>query len=413
MGSTKTFLKIVNKTKENMTITVTGTDNFDWDGSSRPDHNFNNVSINANSTREEREELNNNARSAWFTMHITFSNGDKISFRNDQHDAFSRIDRFYTLNGTNSDKYIACQMNPRNDVNSFVIFPFSLKNWMKSIPDSTSVLNISIPGTHESCAQKDGWSFGYGKCQNWELKTQLDNGVRYLDIRGEAIAKDTGDYITIKHGAVQQPYDLNQVLTDVIEFLQRNDTETVLLQLKQESSNWNGKDYANLIEKYITKDSYKEYFYLDQNNLKLSAVRGKIVLLNRFYNSSSYGINVQDWGDDTYFQKNNGVVKYNVQDVYKVCQATVEFSRDRKMDFVNLFFTDYAIKKDELNLCFCSAYCPVIATPYQFAYGDNGINERTSRQHLQSKTNWNGVLLFDFIDSYDSITIPYIIYNNF
>lgn len=84
-----TYLRIVNNTSSAMRITVDETDNFDWDrdGNSRPDINFQNVSIGAYQSKKEREELNALARSSWYRMHITLSNGNSINFRNDQYDA--------------------------------------------------------------------------------------------------------------------------------------------------------------------------------------------------------------------------------------------------------------------------------------------------------------------------------------
>src|SRR5699024_8279988 len=117
------------------------------------------------------------------------------------------------------------------------------------------------------------------------------------------------DYITIKHGPIQQPYDFNKVLTEIINFLKNNPSETVLLQLKQESSEWDEIDYARVVDKYINNSKYHNYFHLDQGKLNFGEVRGKVVLINRFYDNQHYGINVKDWPDDKLFSKDNGVVK--------------------------------------------------------------------------------------------------------
>ena len=331
-SSRESHLEIQNKTSLTMTIKVDGTDNFDWDGDSRPDQNFNNVSIGPNSSKREREELNANANSAWFNMHITFENGDQLTFRNDQYDAFKDYHRYYDMDSNNKTGYLLCQATSDDGENVFTIFPFYIKEWMKIISDDVSLLNLSIPGTHESCALDNLYSFGYAKCQDWKIKDQLTHGVRYLDIRGAAVKSDKGDYITIKHTIIPQPYDFDEVLKEIIDFLNSHPTETVLLQLKQESSDWDKEDYAKLVNSYINNEHYKPYFYLNQYNLRLGDVRGKIVLVNRYYNDPNCGINVYDWSNNKCFSKNNGVIVYNIQDVYNVSESSYENARDEKME---------------------------------------------------------------------------------
>jgi len=448
MGSRTSFLEIINETENDIIlITVDETDNYDWDGNSRPDHNFNGVTLSKHKSKKEQEELNSNAQSAWFRMHILLSNGDKISFKNDQKDAFSNIQRIYKLDGSKSQDYMVFQSNSGDEVNTFKIFPFSLKKWMKSIPDNTSLLNMSIPGTHDSCATEisehffddlpdfvkglidDSLNITIGKfaqCQNWDLTEQLENGVRFLDIRAEAKERSTGDYLKLRHGFFELPMVFNDVLKEVIKFLKVNPSETILMQLKQESSNWDPIDYANLVQTYINNNAYKDYFLITDHIPTIGEARGKVVLINRFINSNDFGFSVNDWEDNASFSKKNNGIQYNVQDKYYVPSDSIEWCRDDKMNHVNYFFDKFAFQRDSLNLCFCSAVGLIDvnsaedllkirpwALPITLAAGPNGVNERISKQHLQSKKSWNGVILFDFIDSYYFITIPYIVNNNF
>nr|VFK27063.1 MAG: hypothetical protein BECKMB1821G_GA0114241_10258 [Candidatus Kentron sp. MB]VFK31381.1 MAG: hypothetical protein BECKMB1821I_GA0114274_10239 [Candidatus Kentron sp. MB]VFK75457.1 MAG: hypothetical protein BECKMB1821H_GA0114242_10239 [Candidatus Kentron sp. MB] len=121
MASHATYLSIFNFTNEDINITVTETDNYDWDGVSRPDHNFNNVTIASEKMKREREELNASARSAWYRMNISLLNGDEITFRNDQHDALGSFSREYKLEGSSSGKYNLHQEAADNE-NKFFIF---------------------------------------------------------------------------------------------------------------------------------------------------------------------------------------------------------------------------------------------------------------------------------------------------
>jgi len=80
-----TRLKIENYTNTDITnISVSEIDNYDWDGGSRPDHNFHGCSISAGCSKEEREEVNANASNCPFRMKLTFRDGRECSFRINQ-----------------------------------------------------------------------------------------------------------------------------------------------------------------------------------------------------------------------------------------------------------------------------------------------------------------------------------------
>ena len=131
MGSTATYLAVQNLTPNNAAVSISETDDFDWDGNSRPDAegNFNHVNIASNDTRNEREEVNSNAKSAWFRMTLVFTNDDVISFRNDQRDAVNGISpepRPYTLEGANASSYSLRQVvDTSSNTNTFIISKIS------------------------------------------------------------------------------------------------------------------------------------------------------------------------------------------------------------------------------------------------------------------------------------------------
>ncbi|RZC33859.1 TPR 11 domain containing protein, partial [Asbolus verrucosus] len=95
MGSIHTRLRIVNNTNTDIINTsVSGIDNYDWDGGSRPDHNFNGVFIRSKCSEERREEVNRNARHCPFTMTLNFRNGNVDTFRIHQKQAIGCCDGF-------------------------------------------------------------------------------------------------------------------------------------------------------------------------------------------------------------------------------------------------------------------------------------------------------------------------------
>jgi hypothetical protein len=54
------------------------------------------------------------------------------------------------------------------------------RDWMRSLPDSTPLSAISIPGTHDSAALHGGLA---AQCQSWTIKDQLEAGIRFIDVR--------------------------------------------------------------------------------------------------------------------------------------------------------------------------------------------------------------------------------------
>ncbi len=307
MGSKKSYLKIINNTNFQMNITTSDTDSFDWDGSSRPDKNFNNVTISAHSSLEHREEVNSNSNGCWFTMSISLSDGGEVTIRNDQLDAFKHKDRTYSTQFNNGKKYTVYQYHEGSRTNIFTITDraFPLSRWMKDIPDSKNLTTISIPGTHETLATKGGAS-GFAKCQNWDVSKQLDYGVRYFDIRMKASHKYP--YLQGYHGdssfGVEEPYSFPEVLEKIDRFLKKNKTESVLLQLKQERSGWSDYDFARLVfREFVKNPKYQHLFHVGEALPNLGDCRGKIVLINRFVNDAGYGYNVRPWGDNNIFHK--------------------------------------------------------------------------------------------------------------
>lgn len=74
-----------------VTITVTDVENFDWDGDSRPDHNFNGVTIPLGGSLKQREEINKNSAVITYTLHLMWENGVSKTIAVDQDDC---IDQF-------------------------------------------------------------------------------------------------------------------------------------------------------------------------------------------------------------------------------------------------------------------------------------------------------------------------------
>jgi 1-phosphatidylinositol phosphodiesterase len=60
------------------------------------------------------------------------------------------------------------------------LLDFSLSTWMSDIPDDTLLSNITLPGTHDSCAESN---IPFVRTQYLSITKQLEAGLRFLDLR--------------------------------------------------------------------------------------------------------------------------------------------------------------------------------------------------------------------------------------
>jgi 1-phosphatidylinositol phosphodiesterase len=57
---------------------------------------------------------------------------------------------------------------------------YSLSSWMENVPDDTLLSNMTIPGTHDSCARS---SIPFVRTQYLSITKQMEAGLRFLDLR--------------------------------------------------------------------------------------------------------------------------------------------------------------------------------------------------------------------------------------
>ena len=87
-------------------------------------------------------------------------------------------------------------------------------DWMKDIPDETKISEMTIPGTHDSCAL-----FGIccARTQTWTLVEQMKAGIRYFDIRLRRI----NDTLRAYHAFVDQKETFDKILAYTFDFLEK------------------------------------------------------------------------------------------------------------------------------------------------------------------------------------------------
>lgn len=168
-------------------------------------------------------------------------------------------------------------------------------DWMGKLPDDIRISQISMVGTHDSMAFEGGDILA---CQTLPLATQLNAGVRALDIR----CRNKAGVMAIYHNIQFEGMYLNDVLNTVVSFLIAHPSETILMRLSNEESK-PPEDHKKEFDRVFFNtywSPYEQYFWKYTNgnsNPKLSEVRGKIVLLPNFSPQTvAYGITWESSG---------------------------------------------------------------------------------------------------------------------
>lgn len=162
-------------------------------------------------------------------------------------------------------------------------------DWMSGLPDDRTIDDLSIPGTHNSCATVGG-PFDTAKCQDLSLPDLLGAGVRYLDIR----CRPVDGAFAIHHGVVYQEKNFHDVLTECRDFLTANAGETVLMSVQKEHSDASSEEFAAIFnDLYMKEEGFESLLHRESGRLPaLGTVRGKVVLI-----AKEPGIGGIDQGD--------------------------------------------------------------------------------------------------------------------
>jgi len=254
---------------------------------------------------------------------LIFEDGDEYKYSVDVPTPSSRSQEMKKVEGDGRD--LTAVYNPATGF--LAIYSSSrLNSWMGSLHDSYPLSMLSIPGTHNSptCYV----ALPSVRCQAVPVRTQLDNGVRFLDIRVSADPKNSD--LTLVHSAF--PISLtggkyfHDLLADCYAFLDENPGEVLLMSIKKEGTGRGSEHQLGryLKDRYAAGDASRRWF-LGGHIPTLGEARGRIALVRRFAADESvkhecgghFGIDAQSWPDNCEDGTVGGGL-IRVQDFYEV-----------------------------------------------------------------------------------------------
>lgn len=283
---------------------------------------------------------------------------------------------------------------------------FDRQYWMGSIDDLTPLDQISIPGTHESCARYGGQLF---VCQTLSIEDQLYQGLRFFDIR----CRQVKNAFKIMHKYVYEHLDFGPDIQDVcMTFLESHPRETIVMSIKHE---YEGSDNTQAFDSTFLDYTIKYPFswFVDERIPLLSEVRGKIVLLRRFSAESpplGFDGTAPGWKDDATFVIQNAITMF-VEDKYIV--PTV-FNIGAKWDRVKSALENAASRQGSgLFLTFSSGADTFPVHVAKGTPGITGVNDHLNAYLAEQPATFRGVVAMDFPEyPYDTVLIDQIIGGN-
>ncbi len=256
----------------------------------------------------------------------------------------------------------------------------NLASWMREIRDPIPLSALSIPGTHNSPTYHR--ALPSVRCQAVSVREQLDNGVRFLDIR---VMPDpyTDHRLYLVHGVF--PVSMTghkhfiDVVNEVVSFLETNPTETVILSIKREGpgSHTDAQLSLRLRDHFVNKAPEK--WWTAPSIPMLGEARGKMILMRRFgldetlkseWDGQGWAINAETW---TYNTPSDTCPSGDVC-VQDFCEVLETENIDKKIQYAT----------EELKRsakCVCRAL-PVNNTPQQT---EEGQEEQGQGQEQQTK----------------------------
>ena len=268
------------------------------------------------------------------TLRLTLQGDGGDGWRIGLPTASPHFQKFIPLTSKSAHEYMGIYLQDRN---LFAVFEnTNLEAWMKAFPDNAPLSTLSIPGTHNSPTHHK--ALPSVRCQAVSLEEQMKNGVRFFDIRlqPKKPGNPKSDDLSLVHGAfpisLTSPKKFRPLLNQVLEFLGKNPSETLIMSLKREGTgNTTDEQLANILhDHYINPRKW----WIQPRIPTLGEARGKIVLMRRFalpgrlkqaHCGKGWGLNAENWA------YNNPNCCYGAVHVQDFCEVLDTKTIDKKI----------------------------------------------------------------------------------
>lgn len=255
------------------------------------------------------------------------------------------------------------------------------KTWMSHVNDDYKIKELSLPGSHDSGALHSFLDVA-GKCQDIDVKTQLNIGVRFFDIRIQLVNNE----FVIMHSFVEQNLKLIDVLNDFSTFLKTNKEEFLIISIKEENDSVNSTiSYKDALKRDL--ENYKDVISFDTSIPEtVKEARGKGYIISR--TECDFGVPIySNWANDTTFTFDD----FYIQDNY-----SVETAEEKKNDILSTI--EYANNNsDKFVINFTSCNFDPGFPPNHAGAPALAINPWLT-ETVKNNTGKLGVLVIDFID---------------
>lgn len=284
---------------------------------------------------------------------------------------------------------------------------FTTKDWLKNVDDNVYINQLNLPGSHDSAAYNIPLSFKT-RCQEEDIDKQLEFGIRYLDVRLKE--KKTG--LVLSHGFVTclnekgKDYTFKEFLEKCNEFIKKNPTEFIILNIKDEKISKEASEFSKDVEKEVKNVINSEKLYTEENIPKLSDVRGKIIIARRYKGDGLFGARIT-WKqqDSEVVDKNLYEINSNEGNIKVLVQDQFKLSKEKKQEAINHFFNNFEYQDNTYRINFLSCSGSFFDKPTKFLdcfeFNEKNFND------LKNK---NGqIIVCDFVNQNK---IKYIIKTN-
>jgi len=154
---------------------------------------------------------------------------------------------------------------------------------MGTIPDSTPIELLNIPGTHDSAAWNySGPDSAQYLCQDKPLFAQLDAGIRLLDLRFGYSADHSKLLFYHATALLSDTATLQDVFQGLYYWLDHHPTETLLVSLKVDNGPTDAALEREVYNLVATRPGRNHWVQVPNELGTLGHARGKAILLRRF-----------------------------------------------------------------------------------------------------------------------------------